>query len=229
MPWCTSCPARENTVLCAPGNPGIARQARCVAVDAGDPAALLDAGHSRRRRSHRHRSRTAAEPGRGGPLRGGGPADRGSHPGGRRPRIEQGLREGLHGAAPGADRPLPGVHVRGRGTGRGRERRTRSSPRRQGRRTGGGQGRGHCRRPGDGAGHDRRRDGHAPVRLGRRPRGARGVSRGTGGVVLRAVRRHVVRHARRPRRITSASSTAIVDRTPAAWVRSRRVRSSRRP
>jgi phosphoribosylamine--glycine ligase len=30
-----------HTVLCAPGNPGIALQARCVAVDVADPAALL--------------------------------------------------------------------------------------------------------------------------------------------------------------------------------------------
>jgi len=31
-----------HTLVCAPGNPGIARQARCVGVDAGNPAALLD-------------------------------------------------------------------------------------------------------------------------------------------------------------------------------------------
>jgi phosphoribosylamine--glycine ligase len=30
-----------HSVLCAPGNPGIAREARCVAVDASDPEALL--------------------------------------------------------------------------------------------------------------------------------------------------------------------------------------------
>ena len=32
-----------HAVLCAPGNPGIARQARCLSVDAGNPAALLEA------------------------------------------------------------------------------------------------------------------------------------------------------------------------------------------
>ena len=29
------------TLICAPGNPGVARQARCVGVDAGNPAGLL--------------------------------------------------------------------------------------------------------------------------------------------------------------------------------------------
>ena len=39
--WKLAGERRVSEVVCAPGNPGIARLARCVAVDAGDPEALL--------------------------------------------------------------------------------------------------------------------------------------------------------------------------------------------
>ena len=114
-----------------------------------------------------------------------GRRNRRSHAGGGRARVEQGVREGLHGAARRADRPLSGVR-------RPPPRRCAAvasgelgySARRQGRRTGGGQGRRDRRGPGDGA--ERRFDDamvDAAVRLGRRPRRARRISRRAGGVV----------------------------------------------
>ena len=76
----------------------------------------------------------------------------------------------------------------------------------------------------DGRSGRARDDGRSALRRRRRARRARRVSRRTGSVVLRAGRRHERSCRCRPRRITSASSTTTAARTPAAWARSRRAR-----
>ena len=148
LTWSLTSGRGDVSVVCAPGNPGIAR--------AGDvPSGRSDAavGTARHRGTgtggpDRRRARTAAERRRGGPLCRGRPADRRPDTRGRRARIEQGVREALHGA-PSACRPRGfvdcatadealaviasgdlGLPARG-----------------QGRRAGGGQGRRDCRGP----------------------------------------------------------------------------------
>ena len=56
----------------------------------------------------------AAEPRRRRPIRGRWPSALRSHRSRRPPRVEQGLREGLHGAARRADRAVPDLRQRGR-------------------------------------------------------------------------------------------------------------------
>ena len=76
-----------------------------------------------------------------------------------------------------------------------------------------------------GGGCDPRGDGGAAVRRAGRARRDRGVPERARSVVLRAVRRARGDPAAAPRRITSACSTATAGRTPVAWARSRRARS----
>ena len=105
LAWKLSRERDVTAVLCAPGNPGIAVVARCVPADVGEPARA--AGD---RRSARRVDLTVVGPEL--PLSRGvvdvftadGPRDRRSDPGRGRARIEQGVREGLHGAPSRADR-----------------------------------------------------------------------------------------------------------------------------
>ena len=99
--WRGSCrvSATSPAIVCAPGNPGIAALARCVPADLTNPRALLAIAEREQSRPHRRRSRAAAEPGRRRSVRGERSRDRRSDSRRGGARIEQGVREGLHGAS----------------------------------------------------------------------------------------------------------------------------------
>ena len=106
---------RHRGDLCAPGNPGIAAVARCVPADVDQARRAARARRARSGRPHRRRPGTAAEPAAWSiAFAAAGLRDRRPDARRRRARIEQGVREGLHGAAPRADRALPRLRLRRR-------------------------------------------------------------------------------------------------------------------
>ena len=96
---------RCRQVMCAPGNAGIARLARTVPVDAGDVDGLLDLASREARRPDGGRPRTAARPGHRRSLFVARAADLRSDRRCRPARVQQGLRQGLHGADTAFRRP----------------------------------------------------------------------------------------------------------------------------
>ena len=212
-------------VICAPGNPGIAAVARCIAGRRGEPDGAAGDRGPRGGRSDRRRPRAAAQPRRRRSVRR------------RRPRRSSARRKAAaalesskafakdfmarHGVPTARFRVCDSADAALDGD---RARRVRLSARAQGRRPRGRQGRGHRRGSRRRRGRGARGDGRSPFRRGRRARRARRVPRRRGGVVLRPRRRHRRSCRCRRRRITSASSTTIAGRTPAAWARSRRAR-----
>src|ERR1041384_5850362 len=121
LAWALTTKRSDVSVVCAPGNPGIAAVARCLPADAspaaGPPPGAAPphrepAGGPACRRGTRTRGpdgggpRAAVERGCRGCVCRGAPSHRRSYPRGGGARIEQGVCEALHGAPPRADRPL---------------------------------------------------------------------------------------------------------------------------
>ena len=104
MAWKLSRERSVTAVFCAPGNPGIASVARCLDADVGDPLELLDVARSQ--------AIDLTVVGPELPLSRGivdvftadGRAIVGPYAGRRGARVEQGVRQGLHGASSRADR-----------------------------------------------------------------------------------------------------------------------------
>ena len=126
---------------------------------------------------------------------------------------------------------IPTAHV---GALRGRRSRPRIRPpprradRGEGRRAGGRQGRGGRHHRSRGAGRDRRHDGRARLRQGRRSSGDRGMPRPARKSRCSPCAMARRRYCSARRRTTSAWATAIPARTPAAWAPMRRRPNSRR-
>ncbi len=141
---------QQPELLCAPGNAGIAADARCLPIAADDVEGLLAAAREEGVGPRRRRARGTARRGARRPARGGG-----------HPRLRPERRGG-------AARGLEAVRERGDGGGRRADRRARDAARpragarrarqgeppgrAQGRRPGGGQGRDHRHRRGRGGG-----------------------------------------------------------------------------
>ena len=216
--------ARERgvtAVICAPGNPGIAAHARCVPADIATPRAVLDVAQ------REAVDLTVVGPelplsvgvvdlfaAEGRPIVGPTQGRRGA-------RMEQGVREGLHGAASRADGALPRLRFRERGARRHRLRRVRLPGGVEGRRPRRGQGGRHRRGPRHRRRHRPRRDDRSPVRRGGRARRARGIPRRRRGVVLRAGRRRGVR----PALVRTGSQTDLRSRPRTEYRRHGRVRA----
>ena len=96
----------STALFCAPGNAGIAAVAELVAVDPGDPEALLAFAERERDRSHRRRSRAAARSRHRRSLSRRGPPHLRSAARRGAARVQQGVREGLHGAPRHSDGAL---------------------------------------------------------------------------------------------------------------------------
>ena len=189
LAWKLAAEPDVRRVYCAPGNVGIAAVATRLAVDAGDPQALLDAAVREHDRSHRGRPRAPAGSRYRRSLHRSRPADLRTVPRRRAARVQQGVREGIHGPPRHPDGAISRVRDdRGRagGAGAGRAGPADRGEGRRPRRRQGGRGRHRSR---DRRAGDYRRHGGSPVRRRRRTGGAGRVPGRTGSVVLRALRR----------------------------------------
>ena len=184
--WALAASPLLDTLWCAPGNPGTAQAARNVDIPVTDIAGLVRFAGDNRVGPRRPRPRGAAG-GRPRRCAGGGRdrllrAERRGGPA----RSEQELHQGAVRRRRDPHRALGAVRRPGGGA------RIRHPPGRADR----GEGRRAGRRQGGGGGGDRGR-GARRDRRARRAAGDRGGAGRRGGVVLRALRRHRCRSARR--------------------------------
>ena len=229
LAWKLAQSPRVSEVLVAPGNAGTGAEPEVP---------------QRRRRRDRHRR--AARAGRAmkasavtvvGPGRAAGRGRRRSLPrrrpahlradrGRRAARRQQGVRQGFPGAPRHPDRaatPCTPMSTKRWPTCARQGRADRD----QGRRPGRGQGRDRRMTLAEAEAAITRHARRQRLRRCRRARGDRGIPRRRGSEFHLHGRRRAPRCRWRPRRTTSASATATPARTPAAWARIRRRRSSR--
>ena len=176
-------------VLCASGNAGTRAVATTADVPPGNVEALADLAERERIDLTVVGPELPLDRGIADLFRGARAPRVRPHPRRRATRVQQGLRERVHGQARHPDSALPRVRKRPRGVRRRRVRRARVPRCRQGRRPGRGEGGRRRPRSRHGGRGDSRRHGRAPVRRCGDPRRPRGMPGRARGVVLRPVRR----------------------------------------
>ena len=158
------------SVTCAPGNAGIAADARVLPIESGAMDELSRARRSRALRSHGGGSRVAARSRPRRSLSRARPPHLRSLARRRSARVQQGVRQGVHDAPRHSHRAVSRLRLRRRRAQGDRARRARPAGRDQGRRPRGGKGRRRCRRSCRGrrairAAMEERQFGHAGARV----------------------------------------------------------------